>query len=171
MTLKCKKTGQLRNMTLYNMRRESIPGLQDLDKYSPPGLPQMQHLYNTVVSYQFVDHLYMSLWLNLLQCKWIRLNKHDRIRLCSQKFASWKSLQLRSKNTSWCRIGKWHCLKTRRFNTPTCFFRHPRRIFLEDFESHRRVRRSAARRCKRRAHRDRKLFLRANLLWVANIKL
>ena len=45
----------------------------------------------------------------------------------------------------------------------TSFFRHPRRIFWENFESHRRVRRSAARRCERRAHRDRKLFLRANL--------
>jgi len=77
---------------------------------------------------------------------------------------SWKSLWLRSKNNSWCRIGKWHCLKTRRFKTPTCFFWHPRRIFLENFKSHRRVRRSAARRCERRAHRDRKLFLHANLL-------
>jgi len=31
---------------------------------------------------------------------------------------SWKSLRLRSKNTSWCRIEKWHCLKTRCFKTP-----------------------------------------------------
>ena len=92
----------------------------------------------------------------------MRLNQHNQIRLCSRKFATWKLLRLRSKNTSWCRIGKWHCLKTRRFSTPTCFSRHPRRIFLENFESHRRVRRSAARRCERHAHRDRKLFLRAN---------
>jgi len=55
-----------------------------------------------------------------------------RIRLCSQKFATWKSLRLRSKNTSWCRIGKWHCLKTRRFKTPICILRHLRRIFLEN---------------------------------------
>ena len=53
------------------------------------------------------------------------------------KIATWKSLRLRSKNTSWCRIGKWHCLKTCRFKTPTCFFRHPRRIFLENFENFR----------------------------------
>jgi len=83
---------------------------------------------------------------------------------CAQKFETWKSLWLRSKNTSWCRIRKWHCLKTRRFKTPTCFLRHPRRIFLENFESHCRVRRSTARRCERRVHRERKLFLRANLL-------
>jgi len=131
---------------------------------APPTRPHVQHPYYTVHICEFVDYIYMSLCLILLQWKWMRLNQHDRIRLCSQKFARWKSLRLRSKNTSWCRIGKWHCLKTRRFKTPTYFFRHPRRIFLENFESHCRVRRSAARLCERRAHRDRKLFLRANLL-------
>ena len=49
---------------------------------------------------QSVDYIYMSLWLILLECKWMRLNQHDRIRPCSQKFATWKSLRLRSKNTS-----------------------------------------------------------------------
>jgi len=141
---------------------------------APPALPFLQHPYYTMQICERVDYMYMSLRLILLQCKWMRLNQHDRIRQCSQKFATWKSLRLRSKTTSWywwCRIGKWHYLKTRRFKTPTCFFRHPRRIFLENFESHRRVLRSAAWRCERRAHRDRKLFLRANLLQVPDIRL
>ena len=127
----------------------------------------------TVIKCEFVDYIYVSLWLILLRCKWMRLNQHNQIRLCSRKFATWKSLRLRSKNTSWCRIEKWHCLKTRRFKNPTCLFWHPQRIFLENFESHghRRVRRSAARLCERRAHRDRKLFLRANVLQVPNIRL
>ena len=126
-------------------------------------LPQVQYTYNTFLICRFVDYLSISLWWISLQCKWMRLNKHDRIWQCSRKFAMWKSLRLRNKNNSWCRIGKWHCLKTRRFKNPTCHFRHPRRIFVENFVSHRKVRRSAAWWCERRAHRDRKLFLRANL--------
>jgi len=46
------------------------------------------------------------------------------------KIRNMESLRLRSKNTSWCRLGKWHCLKTRGSMTPTCFFQHPRRIFF-----------------------------------------
>jgi len=126
---------------------------------APPTLLKAQHPYYTMQISEFVYYIYSSLWWILLQCKWMSLIQHDRIRMCSQKFATWKSLRQRSKNTSWCRIGKWHCLKTRCFKTPTCFFRHLR----ENFESHRRVRTSAARRCERRAHRDRKLFFRANL--------
>jgi len=130
---------------------------------APSTLLQVQDPYYTVQIREFVDYIYMSLWLNLLHCKSMRLNQHDRIRLCSQKFATWKSLQLRRKNTSWCRIEKWHCLKSRRIKTPTCFFQQPRRIFLWNFESHCRVCRSVARRCERRAHINRKLFLCANL--------
>jgi len=59
----------------------------------------------------FVDCLYMSLWLIFPRCKWMRLNQHDQIRLCSQKFATWKSLRLRSKNAPWCRIAKFHVWK------------------------------------------------------------
>jgi len=101
--------------------------------------------------------LFIHLRLILLQCKWMRLNKHDRILLCSQKFATWRLLRLRNKNTSWCLIGKLHCMKSHRCKTPTCIFRHPRQIFLENFESHRRVRRSAAWQCEHRAHRDKTL--------------
>jgi len=97
---------------------------------APPTLPYVQHPYYTVQMDEFVDYIYMSLWLILLQCKWIRLNQHDRILLCSQNFATWKSLWLRSKNALWCQIGKWHCLKTCCFKTTTWFFRHPPRIFL-----------------------------------------
>jgi len=69
--------------------------------------------------------------LTLVNFTTVQMNKHDWIQLCSQKIATWKSLRLRSKNTLWCRIGNWY----RRFKTPTCFFRHPPRIFLQNFES------------------------------------
>jgi len=74
-----------------------------------------------------ICRLYLHVTLvNFTTVQSMRLNQHDRIRLCSQKSATWKLLRLRSKNTSWCRTGKWHCLKTRDFKTRTCFFRHPR---------------------------------------------
>ena len=50
---------------------------------------------------EFVDYLYNSLWLILPRCEWMRLSENDRIRLCSQKFATWKSLRLQCKITSW----------------------------------------------------------------------
>jgi len=90
-----------------------------------PTLSQVQHLYNTMLICEFVVYLYMSLWLILQQCKWMRLNKHHRIRLCSQKFATWKSLRLRSKNTSWCRIGKMTLSENSSFQDPDLLFSTP----------------------------------------------
>jgi len=108
--------------------------------------------------------------LNYRANEWYGTNTIESGRV-APKFATWNSLRLRRGNTSWCRIENWHCLKTRRFKTPTCFFQHLRRNFLQNFESHCRVRRGNARRCKRCAHRDRKLFLHSNLLWVSKIRL
>ena len=131
-----------------------------------PPLPQVQHPYYTVQICQFVDYIYMSLWLILLQCKWMRLNQDDRIRLCSQNSQNGNRYDYVAKTPGDVELENdvvWKLVVSR----PRLAFSdtlESRRIFLENFESQCRVHRSGARRCERRAHRDRKLFLHSNLL-------
>ena len=107
-------------------------------------LPELEHLMENLFHSLFSKKklLKSDSWIQIPELKlrssssaeknfadeitWITWKTEQNIRLCSQKFATRKSLRLRS---SWCRIEKWHCLRTHRFKTPTCFFWHPRRIF------------------------------------------
>jgi len=87
----------------------------------------MLSLTNSATDEAYLQHvpglsilgLFIHLMLILLQCKWMRLNKHDRILLCSQKFATWRSLRLRNKDSSWCLIAKLHCLSDLHFSSPS----------------------------------------------------
>jgi len=55
--------------TLHNMPWGSDQGSQEQDMRGAPTMPQMQHPYYTLQIGEFVNYIYMSLWLILLQCK------------------------------------------------------------------------------------------------------
>jgi len=76
------------HVELYNTLWGSNPGTQE-QQLSP--LLHKCNILNTLQICELADYMYMLLWSILLQCKWMRLNQDDRIRLCSQKFATFAS--------------------------------------------------------------------------------
>jgi len=157
---KCKMGVQTCILQSHDTRQESIAWPLHLKKLCLIISTTIHHFYNTISLHQFVNYLYKSLWLILIQCKWTNTIESGCVPKNSSHGNRYDYVAKIPRDVEL----EIDCLKARRFKTPTCVFRHPPRIFLQNFESHRRVRRSAAGRCERRAHRNRKLFLRANLL-------